>query len=92
MTSIEHDTLDSAEQTRQPRRTFMASEMWGALAIGVIWLAVLFDGVFGPDIVSHDVNGSGATIPSNVVVVLFAFLATRVIAKRAFGRVRPDDA
>ena len=35
-----------------PRRRFDVPEMWAALAIGVIWLAVLVDALFGPDIVS----------------------------------------
>jgi hypothetical protein len=52
----------------------------------VIWLAVLFDGVWGPNIVSHDVTGSGASVPSVVVVAPCAVLATWLIAQHAFRR------
>jgi hypothetical protein len=60
--------------------------MWASLAISVIWLAVLFSAVFGTNIVST--NGGSAqssTVPSAVVVALFAWLATIVVAKYGFG-------
>ncbi|MGZ4410948.1 MAG: hypothetical protein ACXVY8_02325 [Gaiellaceae bacterium] len=63
--------------------------VWVSLAIAVIWLAVLFDGVFGPDMTF--MNGAGTTtttIPSAVGVALFASIATSAIAKRCFGRGR----
>ena len=59
--------------------------MWTSLAISVVWLAVLFTALFGPDFVST--SGSGATvtrIPSGIFVAVFAYLATRVIAKHGF--------
>jgi purine-cytosine permease-like protein len=56
-----------------------------ALAIAVIWIVVLLDALFGPDIIVN--NASGFTrIPSAVVVVLFAYLATRVVAKAGFSQ------
>jgi len=61
-------------------------EMWASLAISMMWLAVLFDAVYGPNIVST--NGSGAssfTCPSAIIVAFFAFLATRAVARYAFG-------
>jgi len=64
-------------------------EMWASLAIVAIWLAVLFDGVFGPDIVTNanSVGGSAGTrVPSAVVVAFFAFLATWVVARYGFRR------
>jgi hypothetical protein len=64
--------------------------MWPSLTIGLIWIAVLVDALFGPDIVTHDTSGSGATIPSAVVFVLVAYFATRIIAK--YGFHRGDDA
>ena len=45
---------------------------------------VLFDAVYGPDIVSHGVAGDSTTVPSAVVVALFAFLGTWVVAKYGF--------
>jgi hypothetical protein len=61
------------------------TEMWASLAIVTIWLAVLFDAIYGPDIVTSSSGGSdSATIPSAVVVALFAFLATWPVAKYGF--------
>jgi hypothetical protein len=57
--------------------------MWTSLAIAVIWIVVLAVALFGPDIVSSS-SGSYARIPSAVVVALFAWLATWVIARHAF--------
>ena len=68
----------------------LVPEMWGTLAIGVMWLAVLFDGVYGADIVSVSNDGNSTRVPSAVVVAFFAFLGTAAVAKRAFGR-KPDS-
>jgi hypothetical protein len=66
-------------------------EFWAAISIVVIWLAVLFDGVFGPGITNHngvgDV-GNGSSVPSVVVVAPCAVLATWLIARHAFRRAR----
>jgi hypothetical protein len=56
-------------------------EMWASLAITVMWLAVLVDAMFGPDIVSRSGGGDSATVPSAVAVALFAFLGTWVVAR-----------
>jgi len=59
---------------------------WGTVAIVAMWLAVLFDGVFGGDMVfSHPVNGT-TMIPSAVLVALFAVIGTASVAKRVFPR------
>jgi hypothetical protein len=59
--------------------------MWSSLAIGVIWLVVLLDAIFGPDIVSSSA-GSFTRIPSAIIVVFVAWLATTVIARHGFRR------
>jgi hypothetical protein len=46
---------------------------------------VLFDGVFGGDMVFNNANGM-TTIPSSVLVALFAFVGTAAVAKRVFPR------
>ena len=75
--------------SRERRARFVVSEMWTSLAIGVIWLVVLFDALFGPDLVVN--NSSGFTkLPSAIFLALFAWLATRVVAKYGFDH--PDDA
>jgi hypothetical protein len=67
--------------------------MWASLAIAVMWLAVLFDAIFGPDMVFTSANGGGTSttrIPSAVAVALFAYLATRVVARYGYGLTRND--
>ena len=59
--------------------------MWASLAIAAMWLAVLFDAIFGPDFVSTSAGGNYTRIPSVFVVALFAYLGTRVVAKHGFG-------
>jgi hypothetical protein len=71
------------EQTSWASRVFVP-EMWGAVAIGMIWLAVLFVGVYGPNMVFTSSNGY-SNIPSVVLVALFAVPATIAVARRAFG-------
>jgi hypothetical protein len=55
-----------------------------------MWLAVLFDALFGPDIVSTSGPTSSSTVPSAVVVALFAWLATWVVAKHGLRTSRND--
>jgi hypothetical protein len=64
-------------------------ETSAAIAIGLMWLVVFAVALFGPDIVSTSATAH-TTIPSGVVIALFAWLGTIVIAKRAFGD-RHDD-
>jgi hypothetical protein len=64
----------------------LVPEMWASLAIVVMWLAVLFDAVYGPNIVSTNAGlGTSTSVPSAVVVALFAFLGTWVVARHGFG-------
>jgi hypothetical protein len=80
---------DAPTESRRLRRSVVA-EMWTSLAIGVIWLVVLADALFGPDIVVS--NASGFTrLPSAIILALFAWLATRVVAKYGFDH-RGDGA
>jgi hypothetical protein len=61
--------------------------MWASLAISVMWLAVLFDAIFGPDIVTNNGGGTNtSTVPSAVAVAFFAFLSTWVVARYGFHR------
>jgi hypothetical protein len=59
----------------------LVREMWSSLAIGIIWIAVLFDAVFGPNVYTSSAGGDTSSIPSAVFVAFFGFLATWPIAK-----------
>lgn len=69
----------------------LVRETWASLAIVSMWLAVLFDALFGPDFVSAS-GASMTRIPSAVIVALFAYLGTRVVARYGFQRPRDADA
>jgi len=90
MTTVSHEPSRVLPEQR-PWSQFLVPEMWASLTIIVMWLSVLFDAVFGPDIVTNGVAGDRSTVPSAVVVALFAFLATWVVARYGFGRERKRD-
>ena len=90
MATISHEPSRAVEQKRR-RSEVLVAEMWASLAIAVIWLSVLFDAVFGPDIVSRGVAGDSATVPSAVAVAPFAFFATWVVAKYGFAHQRRSE-
>jgi uncharacterized RDD family membrane protein YckC len=85
-------TTTMHESTTGPAREGIADRLlvpafWGAVSIIAMWLAVLFDGIYGSDMVFSGNPGGGPTIiPSAVAVALFAFIATVAVAKRAFAR------
>ena len=65
----------SADVGERPRwyARVLVREMWASLAISIMWLAVLFDAVFGPDFVTSSASGATTTtIPSAIFVALFA--------------------
>jgi hypothetical protein len=64
-------------------------ELWAGLSIITMWLAVLFVGVFGGNIVSTSASGS-ATVPVVVVLLPFVLPATIVAAHRGF-KERADE-
>jgi hypothetical protein len=78
--------------TDEPVRPGIAARLlvpgfWGAVSIVAMWLAVMFDGIFGGDMVLSNNTGGGPTIiPSAVLLGLFAVIGTASIAKRVFGR------
>ena len=80
-------TVSHEPSTVIRRRTWIdARDMWASVAIVAIWLAVVLSAAFGPDFKSFDVSGSNVTIPSGIVVALFAMFATMSVAKHGFDR------
>jgi hypothetical protein len=90
MSTISHEPSADAREKRRWSLQLLVPEMWASLAIVVMWLAVLFDAVFGPDIVNSSAGGDHSTVPSAVAVALFAFLATWVVAKYGFRHERKE--
>jgi len=80
--------------TDEPVRQGVAARLlvpgfWATVSIVAMWLAVLFDGIFGSDMTFAHPPGL-TTIPSVVLVALFAVIGTSAVAKRAFGRKETD--
>jgi hypothetical protein len=61
-------------------------ELWGAVSIACMWLAVLFAAVYGGDVTSTNAGSQTTVFPSAVLVALFACVGTVSVAKRAFRR------
>jgi hypothetical protein len=91
MSTSTQEPARPAHERRNWYAQILVREVWASLAISVMWLAVLFAAVFAPDIVSSSNDGNSTTIPSGVVVALFAVIGTRVVAKYGLGP-RDDDA
>ena len=85
MTTMTHKA--SADKRLRSGIASQVRELWGALAIATMWLAVLFVGVYGGDVVTSD----GTRIPSAIFVAVCASLATWAVARRAFGRPSPPE-
>jgi hypothetical protein len=91
VTTIPHEPSEARPKWQRWASSSAAREVWASLAISVMWLAVLFSAVFGPDIVTTSAGGSdSAHIPSAIVVALFAYLGTRVVARYGFAPRRED--
>lgn len=87
MTTLSHEASPGHEEQRSGSLRPVLAEVAASIAIGVMWLAVLFDALFGPDIVTSNGGGTNtSSVPSAVVVALFAFLATWAVARYAFRR------
>jgi hypothetical protein len=87
MTTVPTPRESPLRERRLLAEVLRIPELWASIAIATMWIAVLFDSIYGPDLVSS--NGAGTnstTIPSSIAVALFAFLATWSVAKYAFGR------
>ncbi len=85
MTSVPNETAAAHPDRRRKLTELLPREVWASLAITVMWLAVLLDALFGPDMVFANTGMSTTTIPSAVVLAFFAYLGTRVVAKYGLG-------
>jgi hypothetical protein len=83
MATVSHGPAVYERERPQWAEFLKIPEMWASLAIIVMWLAVLFDAVYGPSFVSTS-GGNSTTIPSAIAVAFFAFLGTVSVAKYGF--------
>lgn len=88
MTDLHAATPRSGPTARDARSSWiLMHEVWPSLAISVMWLAVLLVSLFGPDIETSNAAGTNtSSVPSGVVVALFAFLGSWAVARYAFRR------
>jgi hypothetical protein len=91
MQTVSHEQSHVAPEGRLWASQIFVPEMWASLAIIVIWLSVLVDAIYGPNIVTSGVAGDHSSVPSAVAVALFAFLATWVVARYGFRHERRSD-
>ena len=85
MTSVTHETPAVGREATGWLSRLGPPELWPSLAISVMWLAVVLTALFGPDIVSTTATTSTRT-PCAVVVAIFAFFGTWVVARNGFRR------
>jgi hypothetical protein len=73
---------------RLPSGWLYARPLWAGLSIIAMWLAVLFVGVFGGNIVNTGAGGA-SSVPVVVVVAGVALIASWVLGRIAFA-VTPE--
>lgn len=89
MATIQHQPAQPIHEQRSLRMP-VGREVWASLTISIMWLTVLLDALFGPDIETRGVAGDSAVIPSAVVLSFFVFLATWIVARYGFRGERPE--
>jgi hypothetical protein len=90
MTTTLHEPSIAGPAREGIAARLLVPAFWGALSIVAMWLAVLFDGIYGGDMIFASPANGTTTIPSAVAVALFAVIGTAAVAKRAFAR-RDND-
>jgi hypothetical protein len=90
MSSAPLAVTPTGREERTMRAWWESTQVWAGLATVSMWMAVLFDGVFGADLTSTTNNASTntttTTVPSVIAVAICALLATIAIAHAAFRR------
>ena len=89
MTVMTHEPSTDQPDRRGILARLPVPEFWASLTIIAMWVAVLFVGVFGGDMV-FAAPPNLTRIPSAVGVAIFAAIGTSSVAKRVFGRRARD--
>jgi hypothetical protein len=85
-TVMTHEPSTDKPDRRGVAALLLVPGFWGTVSIIAMWLAVMFDGIFGGDMVFANAGSGPTIIPSAVLLGLFAVIGTVSIAKRVFGR------
>ena len=86
MSTLSHPPIEATPDQRRWADQLLVAEMWASLAITAMWIAVAVTAVWGPNFLSSSTpGGSSTTIPSGVVVAMFACIGTWAVAKHGFG-------
>jgi hypothetical protein len=86
MSSLSHPPAKARRQEASWPAQILVAEMWASLAILAMWVAVAVSAVWGPDFVSTSApGGSSTTIPSGILVAVFASVGTWAVAKHGFA-------
>jgi hypothetical protein len=86
MATMSHDQPGDRRRVALPG----VREMWASLAITMMWVAVTVDAIWGPDIVSSTAAGDHTTLPSAVIIAVFAWLGTWSVARHALHHPHGD--
>ena len=85
MSSEAASSVDASRSRPLSRSWFRVRALWAGLSIVTMWLAVLFIGIFGGDIVSSTPGGTSTSVPVVVALIPFVLPATVVVARRGFS-------
>jgi hypothetical protein len=80
--SSEH--LAAVSREASSRSWLYARALWAGLSIIIMWLAVLFVGIFGGDFVHSSSTGGFTRFPVVVFLLPFVLPATIAVARRGF--------
>jgi hypothetical protein len=86
MTVMTHEPSVGSPVRQGVASRLLVPGFWAAVSIVTMWLAVLFDGIFGGNMTFTNSSSRVTIIPSAVAVALFAAIATACVAKRGFAR------
>ncbi len=90
MSTHSPSSLYPVRMRRLPSAWLYAKPLWAGLSMIAMWLAVLFVGVFGGNIVNTSAGGDTSSVPVVVVVAIVAMIASWVLGRVAFA-VTPDS-
>ena len=91
MSTRSASSLYSIRTRRLPAVLLCARPLWAGLSIIAMWLAVLFVGVFGGNIVHASAGGGSSSVPVVVVVAVVALIATWLVGRIAFKPTPESD-